>query len=151
MENTLNENNPQSIVTVSELNRTARTLLERGIARLWVEGEISNLAKPPSGHLYFSLKDDFAQISCVYFRQKQRQSDITIENDLAGSLEIQKYYNTYMYRGYKVIYPSPPSANNNSHLLKLNDFGALFANEIVHVIDFVYQLSKQIMYRFSKN
>ena len=82
MENTLNENNPQSIVTVSELNRTARTLLERGIARLWVEGEISNLAKPPSGHLYFSLKDDFAQISCVYFRQKQRQSDITIENGM---------------------------------------------------------------------
>ena len=82
MENTLNENNPQSIVTVSELNRTARTLLERGIARLWVEGEISNLAKPPSGHLYFSLKDDFAQISCVYFRQKQRQSDITIENGI---------------------------------------------------------------------
>ena len=80
MENTLNNNNPQSIITVSELNRTARTLLERGIAKLWVEGEISNLAKPPSGHLYFSLKDDFAQINCAWFRQRQRQTDITIED-----------------------------------------------------------------------
>ena len=59
-------------ISVSELNRRARTLLERGIARLWVEGEVSNLARPASGHVYFSLKDESAQIRCAWFRQRQR-------------------------------------------------------------------------------
>jgi len=58
-------------VTVSELNRRAKKLLESGIARLWVEGEVSNLARPASGHLYLSLKDDKAQIRCAWFRQRQ--------------------------------------------------------------------------------
>ncbi|MEX2495805.1 MAG: exodeoxyribonuclease VII large subunit, partial [Woeseia sp.] len=51
-----------------------RLLLESGIARLWVEGEISNLSRPRSGHLYFSLKDETAQIRCAWFRQRQRGS-----------------------------------------------------------------------------
>ncbi|MGB5581296.1 MAG: exodeoxyribonuclease VII large subunit, partial [Woeseia sp.] len=59
-------------ISVSELNRQAKTLLERGFARVWVEGELSNLARPASGHLYFSLKDASAQIRCAYFRQRQR-------------------------------------------------------------------------------
>lgn len=70
----LRENPADSAITVSELNRQVRTLLERGIARLWVAGEISNLARPASGHLYFSLKDESAQIRCAWFRQRQRGS-----------------------------------------------------------------------------
>ena len=62
----------KTAISVSELNRRARSLLERGIARLWVEGEISNLARPASGHVYFSLKDESAQIRCAWFRQRQR-------------------------------------------------------------------------------
>ncbi|MDX1481986.1 MAG: exodeoxyribonuclease VII large subunit [Woeseiaceae bacterium] len=58
-------------LTVSELNRQARGLLERGLARVWVQGEISNLARPASGHVYFTLKDDAAQIRCAWFRQRQ--------------------------------------------------------------------------------
>ena len=60
-------------ITVSELNRRARTLLERGLSRLWVTGEISNLARPASGHIYFSLKDEGAQIRCAWFRQRQQR------------------------------------------------------------------------------
>jgi exodeoxyribonuclease VII large subunit len=59
-------------ISVSELNRRARGLLESGLARVWIEGEISNLARPASGHLYFSLKDPSAQIRCAWFRQRQR-------------------------------------------------------------------------------
>ena len=59
-------------ITVSELNRRARALLEQGIARLWVEGEVSNMARPASGHIYFSLKDEKAQIRAAWFRQRQR-------------------------------------------------------------------------------
>lgn len=54
--------------TVSELNQAVRLLLEQGFARIWVEGEISNLSRPASGHLYFSLKDSQAQIACALFK-----------------------------------------------------------------------------------
>jgi exodeoxyribonuclease VII large subunit len=67
-------------ITVSQLNRQVKTLLEQGLARLWIEGEISNLAKPASGHLYFSLKDDSAQIRAAFFRQRQRGPTIGLKN-----------------------------------------------------------------------
>jgi exodeoxyribonuclease VII large subunit len=67
------ENSGQATaITVSELNRQVRTLLERGVGRLWIEGEISNLARPTSGHLYFRLKDESAQIGAAFFRNRQR-------------------------------------------------------------------------------
>jgi exodeoxyribonuclease VII large subunit len=56
------------IYSVSQLNREARQLLEDALPQLWVSGEISNLAKPGSGHLYFSLKDADAQVRCAMFR-----------------------------------------------------------------------------------
>jgi exodeoxyribonuclease VII large subunit len=72
--------NTQSAISVSELNRQVKTLLEQGLARLWVEGEVSNLARPASGHLYFSLKDESSQIRCAWFRQRQRGPTINLEN-----------------------------------------------------------------------
>ncbi len=80
MSELLTESPQQSAISVSELNRQARALLERGIARLWVEGEISNLARPASGHIYFSLKDDSAQIRCAFFRQRQRGPTINLND-----------------------------------------------------------------------
>ena len=50
-----------NIYTPSELNHEARLHLEAGFGRIWVEGEISNIARPASGHVYFSLKDEKAQ------------------------------------------------------------------------------------------
>jgi exodeoxyribonuclease VII large subunit len=70
----------ENAISVSELNRQAKKLLEQGLARLWVEGEISNLARPASGHLYFSLKDESAQIRCAWFRQRQRGPSHNIKN-----------------------------------------------------------------------
>lgn len=54
--------------TVSRLNHEVRACLEGQIGKVWVEGEISNLRRQPSGHRYFSLKDEAAQVSCVLFR-----------------------------------------------------------------------------------
>ncbi len=54
--------------TVSEVNALARDLLESSFADLWVEGEISNLRSPGSGHLYFTLKDSVTQVAAVLFR-----------------------------------------------------------------------------------
>ena len=56
--------------TVSRLNQEARALLEGQFPTLWVEGEVSNLTRPSSGHLYFSLKDARAQIRCALFQNR---------------------------------------------------------------------------------
>jgi exodeoxyribonuclease VII large subunit len=60
----------RDIYTVSRLNREVRVLLERGFGALWLEAEISNFARPSSGHWYFSLKDAGAQVRCAMFRQR---------------------------------------------------------------------------------
>ncbi len=60
----------RTVYTISQLNAEVRLLLERGIPMVWVEGELSNLSQPASGHWYFSLKDRQAQIRCAMFRQR---------------------------------------------------------------------------------
>jgi exodeoxyribonuclease VII large subunit len=61
---------PARILTVSELNRLARDVLERSFPLFWVSGEISNLTRAVSGHWYFSLKDAGAQVRCVMFKNR---------------------------------------------------------------------------------
>ncbi len=67
----------RTVYSVSRLNREVRVLLERGLGVIWVEGELSNLAQPASGHWYFSLKDRDAQLRCAMFRQKNTGVDFT--------------------------------------------------------------------------
>ena len=62
-------------ISVSELNLLARQLIEQNIALLWVGGEVSNLTRAASGHCYFSLKDQRAQVRCVMFRHRMRHLD----------------------------------------------------------------------------
>jgi exodeoxyribonuclease VII large subunit len=56
------------VLKPAQLNALARDLLEGSFAQVWVEGEISNLSRPASGHLYFTLKDERAQVRCALFR-----------------------------------------------------------------------------------
>jgi exodeoxyribonuclease VII large subunit len=65
------------ILSVSELNRLAREVLEQSFPLFWVSGEISNLTRAASGHWYFSLKDASAQVSCVMFRGRNSYLDWT--------------------------------------------------------------------------
>ena len=74
----LEESPAARAISVSELNRQAKTLLEDGIPKVLIEGEISNLSRPASGHIYFSLKDDAAQLRCAWFRGRQRGPAINI-------------------------------------------------------------------------
>lgn len=60
----------RQILSISQLNRRARQLLETHFSLLWVRGEISNLSRPSSGHWYFTLKDKDAQIRCAMFRNR---------------------------------------------------------------------------------
>ena len=70
------------IFSVSELNQASQQLLEEHFPAIWVEGEISNLAKPTSGHIYFSLKDAKAQIRCAFFRFQARTLPFELKNGL---------------------------------------------------------------------
>ncbi|MFC6632255.1 exodeoxyribonuclease VII large subunit [Microbulbifer taiwanensis] len=62
----------RSVLSVSDLNREVKQLLESSVPLLWVGGEISNFAAPSSGHWYFTLKDARAQVRCAMFRGRNR-------------------------------------------------------------------------------
>src|SRR5262245_15098425 len=70
-----NEQSASAILSVSALNRSVRDLLEHRFPLVWVSGEISNLTPARSGHLYFSLKDEQAQVRCVMFRSRGGRLD----------------------------------------------------------------------------
>jgi len=72
----------EHIYTPSELNREIRVHLEMGFPRILLEAEISNLARPASGHLYFSLKDDKAQVRCAMFRSSASRMGIAVQNGM---------------------------------------------------------------------
>ncbi len=61
----------REVYSISRLNAELHQVLKSGFPPLWVEGEISNLTLPRSGHVYFSLKDRYAQVRCALFRQKR--------------------------------------------------------------------------------
>ena len=65
----------QKILSVTELNRLAREVLEQSFPLFWVSGEISNFTRAASGHWYFSLKDNAAQVKCVMFKGRNSYTD----------------------------------------------------------------------------
>jgi len=73
----------KEILTVSQLNENIKYILEETFGFVWVEGEVSNLHRPQSGHIYFTIKDDKSQIRAVYFRKygfpKNRVADFELE------------------------------------------------------------------------
>jgi exodeoxyribonuclease VII large subunit len=72
----------RDVYSVTRLNREARAILEGNFPVLWIEGEISNLSRPASGHLYFSLKDAQCQVRCAMFRNRNWLLHFTPENGL---------------------------------------------------------------------
>lgn len=73
----------REVLTVSQLNGRARVLLEDVFSSIWVEGEISNLARPASGHVYFTLKDSGAQVRCALFRNNAARVRQALRDGLA--------------------------------------------------------------------
>jgi exodeoxyribonuclease VII large subunit len=69
-------------LTVTELTTNIRTSLERTFSSIWVQGEVSNLATPASGHMYFTLKDDRSQIRAVMFRRTAVLLKFALDNGL---------------------------------------------------------------------
>lgn len=92
----------RTVFSVSELNSAVKTLLEREFAWIWVEGEISNLATPASGHIYFTLKDAGAQVRCAMFRGRNR--DLTFRPENGSQVIVRCKVSLYEVRGdYQLI------------------------------------------------
>jgi len=72
----------RDIYSITRLNREVRAVLEGSFPPVWVQGEISNLAKPSSGHLYFSLKDKHSQVRCAMFRNRNQVLKFSPENGM---------------------------------------------------------------------
>ena len=85
------------VLRVAELTRAINQLLESNVPLLWVRGEICNLVKAASGHWYFALKDEQAQVRCVMFRHKNQLLDKAISNGL--QVEVLAVASLYEARG----------------------------------------------------
>jgi exodeoxyribonuclease VII large subunit len=79
----------KEVYAVSRLVREAKRVLEGSFPLTWVEGEISNLAMPASGHIYFTLKDEAAQVRCAMFRTRNRNLRFTPKNGLQVLLRVR--------------------------------------------------------------
>ena len=90
------------IYNVTRLNREVRAVLEGSFPAVWVQGEISNLAQPASGHIYFSLKDQNSQVRCAMFQNRRRALKYIPEN--GSSVLVQANVSLYENRGeYQLI------------------------------------------------
>jgi exodeoxyribonuclease VII large subunit len=87
----------RQVITVSELNRLAKTVLEQHLPLAWVAGEISNFKRYDSGHCYFTLKDAEAQVDCVMFRHRFQHLDWPPADGM--QVEVRAYPTLYEQRG----------------------------------------------------
>jgi len=83
-ENLFPEESRRQVFSVSEITRTIKKLLEERVGSVWISGEISGLKFQSSGHIYFTLKDEWAQIQCVLFRGE----DVRDKESLKDGLKI---------------------------------------------------------------
>ena len=94
-----------AIFSVSRLNQTVRLLLEQEMGQVWISGEISNFTQPASGHWYFTLKDDTAQVRCAMFRNSNRR--VTFRPQHGQQVLVRANITLYEPRGdYQIIVES---------------------------------------------
>lgn len=97
--------NSPAIFTVSRLNQTVRLLLEKEMGQVWIRGEISNLSQPSSGHWYFTLKDNTAQVRCAMFRNSNNR--VTFRPQNGQQVVVRANMTLYEPRGdYQIIVES---------------------------------------------
>lgn len=97
--------NSSAIFTVSRLNQTVRLLLEQEMGQVWIRGEISNFSQPSSGHWYFTLKDNTAQVRCAMFRNSNNR--VTFRPQNGQQVVVRANMTLYEPRGdYQIIVES---------------------------------------------
>lgn len=132
------------ILTVSQLNALSKQVLEANVGRVWLSGELSNLTKAASGHWYFSLKDENAQIRCAMFRNKTQH--LAFSPKEGDQLVVKGKISLYQARGdYQMIADFMEPAGQGNLQQKLRELmqklqaEGLFASELKKVIPFLPQ------------
>ncbi|MEA1065678.1 exodeoxyribonuclease VII large subunit [Erwinia sp. HR93] len=93
---------PATVFTVSRLNQAVRQLLDAEMGLIWIQGEISNFTRPASGHWYFTLKDNTAQVRCAMFRNSNRR--VTFSPQSGQQVLVRASVTLYEPRGdYQII------------------------------------------------
>ena len=124
----------RELLSVSQLNSRARLLLEDVFAQVWVEGEISNLAKPASGHLYFTLKDSQAQVRCALFRQNAARVRQALRDGLA--VKVRGKVSLFEGRGdYQLIVDAVEPAGDGALRLAFEALKEKLAGEGLFAVD----------------
>lgn len=118
----------REVLTVSQLNQRARLLLEDVFPKIWVEGELSNIAKPTSGHVYFTLKDRNAQVRCAIFRQQASRVRELLRDGLL--VRVRGRVSLYEGRGdYQMILDSVEAAGDGALRLAFEALKAALQTE----------------------
>lgn len=118
----------RTLYSVSELNRAAAAVLEQNFSWIWVEGEISNLSQPSSGHIYFSLKDSQAQVRCAMFKSRNLAMNFQPEN--GQHVQIRGKVSLYQPRGdYQMIVDRMEEAGDGALQRKFEALKAKLAAE----------------------
>lgn len=118
----------REVLTVSQLNGRARVLLEDVFSNIWVEGEISNLARPASGHVYFTLKDSGAQVRCALFRNNAARVRQALRDGLA--VKVRGKVSLFEGRGdYKLILDTVEPAGDGALRLAFDALKEKLGNE----------------------
>ncbi|MGE8362603.1 exodeoxyribonuclease VII large subunit [Pseudomonas sp.] len=118
----------REVLSVSQLNSRARLLLEDVFSGIWVEGEISNLARPASGHIYFTLKDSQAQVRCALFRQNAARVRQALRDGLA--VKVRGKVSLFEGRGdYQLILDSVEPAGDGALRLAFEALKEKLGNE----------------------
>lgn len=103
----------REVLSVSQLNQRARLLLEDVFPQVWVEGELSNISRPTSGHVYFTLKDRNAQVRCAIFRQQASRARELLRDGLL--VRVRGRVSLYEGRGdYQMILDSVEAAGDGA-------------------------------------
>lgn len=117
-----------NVFTVSQLNQRAKQLLEVSFATVKVEGELSSLSRPSSGHWYFSLKDSGAQVRCAMFRSRVAQ--LRFQPKEGDLIEIRARVSLYEARGdYQLIVDGMKPAGEGALLLAFQDLKKRLAQQ----------------------
>ena len=136
----------KKIFTISELNKGVRSILEKSFPMIWVEGEISNLACPASGHIYFSLKDSKAQVSCAMFKGRKQLLRFSPENGMKVLMRTR--VSLYEPRGnFQLIAEHMEAAGDGALLRAFEELKARLAQEGLfdeHIKQAIPELPKRI-------
>ncbi|MGL5291708.1 MAG: exodeoxyribonuclease VII large subunit, partial [Vibrionaceae bacterium] len=120
--------NEKNVLSVSALNAITRELLETSMGVVWLNGEISNLSMPSSGHWYFSLKDPKAQVKCAMFRSANRLVNVRPENGM--QVLVQAQISLYEARGeFQLIAHSLQMAGDGLLRLQFDELKQKLAQE----------------------